>query len=259
MGEQLQGRVILVSGGTGGIGRGVARTMAEAGAQVVVHGRSAQTSEAAVAELKTAYPQGDYQTAHADLSDVEAVGAMFEDLKARFGKLDGLVDCTQEKVGGVRGYFEEIDPKAFGPLVLSTFVPLFNLCHHALPLLKLAGGGAIVTVATDAGRIVQPRQTMIGTVKAGVMMFSRSLALEVSQYGVRVNCISPSYVKDTPIYDWVVAEGPTSRAHTAMKRAKLGLPGPGDLGALARFLCSDDAAYLTGQVISVNGGLSSAA
>jgi 3-oxoacyl-[acyl-carrier protein] reductase len=135
---------------------------------------------------------------------------------------------------------------------------LFNLCHVAAPDIAASGGGSIVTLASDSGRVAAPNQTMVGASRAAIMMFSRSLSLEVAASGVRVNCISTSFVKDTPVYDQVMAGPAASRARTAERRAGLGLPGPDDIAALALFLCSDASRHLTGQVISVNGGVSAA-
>jgi 3-oxoacyl-[acyl-carrier protein] reductase len=117
-------------------------------------------------------------------------------------------------------------------------------------------GGSIVTFASDSGRVAAPNQTMVGATRAAIMMFTRSLSLETAAQGVRVNCISASYIRDTPVYDLVMSGPLASRARTAAARAGLGLPGPEDIAELAVFLCSDTSSHLTGQVISVNGGVS---
>ena len=127
-----------------------------------------------------------------------------------------------------------------------------QLCWAALPHLAKQGG-TIVAFASDAARFAAPRQAIVAGVFGGIVAFVRSLAMEVAREGVRVHCITPSYVKDTPIFDMVAARSP--RTATAGDRAGLGLPSPKDIAPMVLFLCSPDASKVTGQVISINGGL----
>ena len=113
-----------------------------------------------------------------------------------------------------------------------------------------ARGGTIIGFASDAGRFAAPRQAVIGAAFAGVMGFVRNLAMEVGRNGVRVHCLSPSFVADTPAYAMHA-----DRAGSAIARAGLGLPSPADIAPMALFLCSPGAAKITGQIISINGGL----
>jgi NAD(P)-dependent dehydrogenase (short-subunit alcohol dehydrogenase family) len=107
-----------------------------------------------------------------------------------------------------------------------------------------------VGFASDAGRFASPRQAVIGAAFGGIMTFVRNLALEVARDGVRVHCISPTFVADTPVF-----EAQAARADAARKRAGLGLPTPADIAPMALFLCSKGAARITGQIVSINGGL----
>ena len=109
-----------------------------------------------------------------------------------------------------------------------------------------------MTFASDAGRFAAPRQTILGGVFGGIMAFVRNLAVEAARDGVRVHCISPSYVRDTPVFQRHAASG---RGETAAQRAGLGLPTPKDIAPLALFLCGPDSSKMTGQIISINGGL----
>ncbi len=135
---------------------------------------------------------------------------------------------------------------AMAALVLGTFE---QLCFAPMPHLA-AKGGTIVGFASDAGRFAAPRQSILGGIYGGIMAFVRNLAVEAARDKVRVHCISPSYVKDTPVFDRYMARG-----NKAAERAGLGLPSPGDIAPLALFLCGPDATSMTGQIISVNGGL----
>jgi 3-oxoacyl-[acyl-carrier protein] reductase len=255
--------VVLVAGAGGGVGAVLSKTFAANGYHVLANGRTPDRAAEVVSELAAACPDGRFTPVAGDVTDQDSVAKMFEAIGSEVGRLNAFVDCSQPGSGRsvrdrpiTRARFADLDPATFEARVVNGLVPIFTMCHHALPLLKAAGGGSIVTFGTDAGRVALPGQTMTGSLRAALYMFTRTLAMEVSGDHIRVNAISPTYIRDTPIFDRVMAGGPDSRAATATKRAKLGLPSPKELAQLAVFLCSDAAAQLTGQVISVNGGLS---
>jgi 3-oxoacyl-[acyl-carrier protein] reductase len=126
-----------------------------------------------------------------------------------------------------------------------------QLSFAALPHLAKQGG-TIIGFASDAGRFAAPHQSIVGAAYGGIMAFVRNLAMEVSRSGVRVHCISPSYVENTPILEKLERAG---RAETARKRAGLGLPSPEDIAPMTLFLCGPGAKKITGHVFSINGGL----
>ena len=253
--DELNGRIILVAGATGSIGRAVAARLAGAGATIVAHGFSPDKVERLAAGVDGAAPAA---AECADLRDLNATRAMFARIAGRFQRLDGLIHCVQTRQEGVVGRFDQVDPAKYAERILGSLLPVMHLCHEAVPLLRAAGKSSIVTFASDAGKVAFPGQSLTGPVMAGIIMFTRTIALELSGDGIRANCISPTFVRDTEVYDRSVAGGPQSRALSAEKRARLGLPEPEDLARLAHFLCGDGSAHLTGQVISVNGGLSAA-
>lgn len=256
MGE-FADRIILVAGASGGVGLAVARQFAKAGAQVIVHARTAANAEKTVARLAGECPAGQFTAQHADLNDPEQTAAMFAAIGSRFGRLNAMINCVQDhSVPSASGRFRDVNPVHAAQRATNAFVALFQLCHHSLPLLDAAGGGSIVSYASDAGKVARPGQTSVSAQMAGIMMFTRTLALEVAEQQIRANCISPTYVLDTPIYEKVQAR--SGRVDNAAKRAKLGLPTPDSLASLTLYLCSDAAAQLTGQVVSVNGGLTAA-
>lgn len=256
---QLSGRVALVTGGAGAIGFDICAQFAAAGAAVVVNGRKLEKCEAAAVRLRELYPKVTVLALAADLTDHAACVALVAETEAALGRLDAAVHCAVSAPPGIVGRFEQTDPAQFPALMQQAICTLMNLCHAALPALRRAGGGSIVAFGSDAGKVAAPNQTMIGATRAGAMMFIRSLALEASADAIRCNCISPTFVRDTPVYQHMMdADGGSGRAARATSRAKLGLPTPGELAALTVFLCGPSAAHLTGQVISVNGGLTAA-
>jgi NAD(P)-dependent dehydrogenase (short-subunit alcohol dehydrogenase family) len=121
-------------------------------------------------------------------------------------------------------------------------------------------GGSIITVASDAGKVATPGETVIGAGMAAIIQFTRGLAIEGKRNAVRANCLTPSLVEGTPLTDRLMEEGRFSAKLFSKARplAHLGPTYPEDLAALAVFLASPAAAKLTGQAISVNGGISAA-
>jgi 3-oxoacyl-[acyl-carrier protein] reductase len=254
----LTGRVVLVTGGAGAIGFEICAQLAAAGASVVINGRGIGRCEAAVTRLRELWPGTPAVGLAADLTHYTACARLIAESESAFGRIDAVVHCAASAPPGITGPFEGTDPNQYTALMQQSLCTLMNLCHAAIPALRRAGGGSIVAFSSDAGKMAAPNQTMIGSTRAGAMMFIRSLALEVSAAAIRCNCISPTFVQDTPIYHRMMEAGGSGRAARATARAKLGLPTPGDLAALTVFLCGPAGAHLTGQVISVNGGVTAA-
>jgi 3-oxoacyl-[acyl-carrier protein] reductase len=243
------GDVILVTGATGAIGFEIAAQAAEAGAVVAVHGSRAESVAAAIERLKARVPTVRLIAAPANFKGEGEIEAMVEKVAAEGGRLDAVIHCGITGAPGVVGPFTKTDPTNFAAhagLVLGT---IQRLSFAAMPHLSKQGG-TIISFASDAGRFGAARQSLIGASFGGIMAFTRNLSLEVGRYGVRVHCISPSFVENTPAFD-MHAE----RADSARKRAALGLPSPADIAPVALFLCGPGATKITGQVISVNGGL----
>lgn len=244
-----RGDVILVTGATGAIGFEIAAQAAAAGAIVGVHGSRADSVATAMERLLARVPEAHLINAPADFREEGAIAAMVARVANVGGRIDAVIHCAIAGAEGVTGPFGKTDPASFGAhaaLVLGTFQ---RLCFAALPHLAVRGG-TIIGFASDAGRFAAPRQSLIGGAFAGIMAFVRNLALEVGRQGVRVHCLSPSFVADTPVF-----ERHAARADAARERAGLGLPTPGDIAPMALFLCSPGACKITGQVISINGGL----
>lgn len=250
-GDEQQPPVFLVSGASGAIGGEIARQAAATGATVAVHGSSISSAEAAVDRLRAAMPEADLFAVGGDFHQPGDIEKLIRSVIDTTGRLDNLVHCAITGAPGVTGAFQRTDPDSYArhtALVIGSFQ---ELCFHALPYLAVRGG-TIIALTSDAGRFAAPRQSLIGAANGGLISFVRNLAVEIAREGVRINCISPSYVEDTPAFGKYAANG---RGETARQRAGLGLPRPGDIAPLALFLCGPGGAKITGQVISVNGGL----
>jgi len=245
--------VMLIAGGSGSIGSEIAAQAAASGWSVALHGRRAETTKQA-AERVRSLVDGSVISEHcADFADSGAIERLVDAVAGTHGRLDALIDCSVGGPPGVTGLFADTDPAAYAGLATQSVVTFQRLCHAALPL--LAGSfGTMIAMVSDAGIFAAPRQTMIGAMRAATIGFVRNLAVELAPQGVRIHAASTSFVEGTRIANELEAAS-ASRMETARKRAGLGLPTAADIAALALFLCGDSARHMTGQVISVNGGL----
>lgn len=244
--------VMLVAGGTGSIGREIAVHALAAGWRVALHGRSAASVDACVAALDA----GDgLRGFAADIGQPDAIGRVVNEAAGWRGRIDAVVDCVSAGPAGARlsGLFADTEPGAYAAFLDLSVGHLQRLAHAALPVLAREGG-TLIAFASDAGRFAAARQTIVGASRAAIIGFVRNLAVEVARDGVRVHCISPSFVADTSTARRLAEQNPERMAQ-AGARAGLGLPTPGDIAPLVLFLCGDGAARITGQVISINGGL----
>ena len=253
----LQGQVAVVAGGTSPIGMRIAQEFAQAGALgVMLVGRDEARGRHASVELERRVAGARFVFSAADLAEPAQCDRVFQLAVDVFGGIDVYVHCVPPLVAG--GRFTGIERASIGQGGGDGGGGLFQACHAVLAHLS-ARGGAILTFASDAGRVASRGQTLVGATQSAIMQFTRALALEVSAEKVRVNCISPSYVRDTPVYDRLMQQpGRAASVERAASRAALGLPAPEDIAPLALFLCSRLASKITGQVISVNGGLTAA-
>ncbi len=250
----LRGRAMLVTGGAGRIGLETAAQFAAAGGAVAINGRDLSRLQAAADRIRERAPDARVATLAFDVTDPAACARLVAEAEGELGRLDALVHCAMAPAPELAGPFHATDPSLYAGMMVKTVCAAMYVCHAALPALKRAGGGAIVAFPSDAGKTPAPNQTMVGATRAAVMAFFRNLALEASADAIRCNCIAPTYV-DSPEMR-AAMEGPhASRIAKATARAKLGLPTAAELAALAVFLCGPAGAHLTGQVISVNGGL----
>lgn len=246
----MEQRVMLIAGGTGSIGSVIARQALDAGWRVALHGRSSVAAACAALgggpEVLQGFPE-----------DISAPGAAVRLISAAAdwaGRIDAVIDCTAAgPQAQIAGAFAATEPDAYAAFLDLSAGHVQRLAHAALPWLTRQGG-TFIAFASDAGLFAAPRQALIGASRAAIMGFVRNLATEVARDGVRVHCISPSFVDDTRIARELAQTRP-ERLDRARAKAGLGLPTPDDLAPLVLFLCSDAARRITGQVISVNGGL----
>ncbi|UPK29959.1 SDR family NAD(P)-dependent oxidoreductase [Bradyrhizobium sp. 195] len=254
--QMFNSKIALVTASTSGIGRETARLLAESGAEIVaLNGRNAEVGAQVRDELAVRFPRTEFLFLQADLNVPEQQEAMFDEIERRIGRIDILVHCGGAQVRPE--FFTRIDPATYREQIDGHFTSFVTCCRRAIPM--MASGGSIVAIASDAGKIATPAESIIGAMKAAVIMFVRTLALEVSRQGIRVNVLTPSLVANTKSYDRIMS-GEASRKifEKASAKAKLGVPVPEDVAPMAVFLSSPFGSKITGQAISVNGGISAA-
>lgn len=252
----LNGLTVVVTGGTAGIGRACAEALLAAGVSgVLINGRNGKRAEAARAEIQLRFPSARVAVATGDVARPEAARAVMAEAMKQLGRIDVLVNST----GGNdipkllhQTAVEEI------PGILERCLFAQILCSRAaLPFMREAKKGTIINIASDAAKIPTPGESVIGAAMAGIVMFTRGLAVEGKRDGIRANVLTPSMTSGTEHFEKVMADPFAGRMFAkAGKMAALGVVSKEELAGLVVFLASPAASKITGQAISMTGGIS---
>lgn len=248
----------LICGGTAGIGLSSAKALLTAGVgKVMLVGRNPARAAAACDGLRQYRADADIRYFAADLAEPAQAEAAIAACIAAFGKIDTILSGAG---GDPRPRLlheiplEDIQ-RTIGSITSGVLLPV----RAALPHMMERKSGTILCIASDAGKVATPGEVCIGAAMAAIAMFCRALAIEAKRNFIRVNCITPSIVRDTPLYHALMADPFAGKLFSkAESLAGLGVVSPEDLADLVVFLSSSSAARLTGQTISVNGGISAA-
>ncbi len=243
----LENKVALVTGGSRGIGRAIALEFAARGAAVVVnYNKSPESAEEVVKQIQST---GGKAAAHqADVSDFKQAEALVKFAVETFGDLSILVN----NAGITRDQLIMMMPESDWDAVINTNLKsTFNCSKAAVKHMMRKRVGRIINMASVAGQMGNPGQTNYSASKGGQIAFTKALAREVAARNITVNAIAPGFV-DTEILDAMTPE----TLAAALKMVPLGRKGkPEEIAFAAAFLASDEAAYITGQVLGVDGGM----
>jgi 2-hydroxycyclohexanecarboxyl-CoA dehydrogenase len=240
---RLEDKIAIVTGGGQGIGRAIAGKLAAEGATVVV----TDLDEASAKETADALPGA--VTIRADVTDRRGVQAMVSRVVEQFGRVDVLVNnAGWDKASP----FVDSDPDDWDRAIAVNLYGVLHTCKAVLPLMAERGSGAVVNLGSDAGRVGSTGEAVYSAAKGGIIAFTKSLAREMARHQVRINCVCPGPT-DTALF--ASFAGPKLRE--ALTRAipfrRLGQPD--DVANVVAFLASDEASFITGQTVSVSGGL----
>jgi 2-hydroxycyclohexanecarboxyl-CoA dehydrogenase len=246
---RLEGRVALVTGGASGIGAATALRLAAEGAKVAIGDLDEEGARAVAGEVDGFATQMDV----ADAGSARAAAAAVAD---SLGPIDILVN----NAGTDRfAFFVHSDPELWDFVLGVNLRGVLAVTHAVLPSMHERGGGAIVNVASEAGRVGSQGSAVYSAAKAGVIGFTKAIARESARYGVRCNAVAPGPI-ETPLLNSAPEQLGELGARlkqgmidaTALRR----IGQPEEVAAAIAFLASDDAAYVTGQTLNVSGGLS---
>lgn len=246
---ELAGKVALVTGAGVGIGRAIACAMGREGARVLVVDFNADTATETAAAICAA--GGEAQAHVADVSDESSVQAMVQAAVASFGGLD--VACNSAAVsrgsGPIHGFSREVFEQTLEMCLTNTFLCMKHEIEHMLA----NGGGSIVNISSNASLRGQPYNTAYAAAKSGVNLLTKSSASEYGHKGIRINAVSPGVIR-TPGVERYFEEQPKIAEGLRQAAAMRRLGEPEEIAEVVCFLASDRASYVTGQLLSVDGG-----
>lgn len=247
---KLADRVALVTGAASGIGRGIAAALAREGALVAVADVNADGAAETARALQAS--GGRAAAFPLDITDVPAVGQVIGEVIARWGGVHVLVNCA----GWDRPMpFVETTPEFWDTILAINLKGPIACTHAVLPHMIERASGKIVFIASDAGRVGSTGEAVYSAAKGGIIAFTKTIAREVARHRINVNCVCPG-PSDTPLFQQEFA-AVSPRLAESLKRVipwgRLGTPD--DVAPAVAFLASDDAGFITGQTLSVSGGL----
>jgi len=246
---RLDDKVVIVTGAGRGIGRGIVEKLAAEGARVVV----SDVDEESARDTAEAVGGGAVGL-RADVTSKESVEAMVAEVVERFGRVDVLVNnAGWDKVEP----FLKSNESDWERVIAINLYGTLHCCKAVLPVMVEQEYGKVVNIGSDAGRVGSSGEAVYSAAKGGIIAFTKTLAREVARYKINVNCICPGPA-DTPLFAEIGEENPKLREalQKAIPFRRLALPQ--DLANAVAFLASDEAEYITGQTLSVSGGLTMA-
>ena len=242
-------RVAVVTGGGSGMGRAICHHLGRQGRQVAVLDINGEAVAEVARELDVDGVRA--RGVQVDVSDRAAIDAAFDEVRRELGPIEILVTSA-----GIEGFsdFLDITPEQWDRMVAVNLSGTFHCLQSAVPDMMEAGWGRIVTISSSSAQSGTRRMSHYVATKGGVIALTKALALDLAPHGITVNTIPPGVI-DTPMMRRPMESGAMGSLDQIIARAPLGRLGtPDDIAVTTAFLCSEEAGYITGQQINVNGG-----
>lgn len=256
----IRDRVALVTGAGRGIGRQICLTLGEEGAKVAVNDVFQERAEAVAEEIQRA--GGQAMGLVADVTDMDAVSAMVKRISDEWGSLDVLVNNagipvvarSEDDTAAAGQFFSQSDRAQWDRTMGLITYGVLNCSRAVIEGMSERRWGRIISIISDAGRVGEPRLAAYSLAKAGVVGFSKALAKEVARFCVTVNCVSPATTETEATAAWIKDQGEQIMRQYPLAKGLNRLGQPADVANAVAFLASQRAEWITGQVLSVNGG-----
>jgi NAD(P)-dependent dehydrogenase (short-subunit alcohol dehydrogenase family) len=247
----IKGKVAMVTGAGGGVGKAISKRLSSEGCKVIMLGRDRNKLQKAASEIGN---KKNTMTVIADITKEAEVLSAIDQTISSFDKIDILVN----NAGTINDPtpFHEMTEDQWDDLVKTNLFGMFRMTKAVLPLMMRNGGGSIINVSSVLGIRSIPRVplSVYAVTKAGVIMFTRSIAVEYGQYKIRCNCIAPSTIRSSIIEPYLQDEVAKNVLESAFPLHVVGEPE--DISGAVAYLCSDDSKWITGTTMMVDGGQS---
>lgn len=254
--KSYEDSAVVIAGGSSGVGLASAFGFLDAGVtRLALLSRNPERGEAARDRVRERHPEATVEFIPVDVNHPDQVTAAIESAHRQLGAIDVLVSSVSAAYRPE--LLHSIAAEDFAAIVNGQALPPMYLTRAVLPLMQEQGGGSIINIASDAAKVPTPGESVLGAAMAAIVMFSRTVAMEAKRNGVRVNTLTPSLIAGTPTAERVLSDGfSKSLFEKASRMAHLGVAEPEDLAEMVVFLGGPGSARMTGQVISINGGIS---
>src|ERR671923_841176 len=249
--NMIKGKVAIVTGAGGGVGKAISKRLASEGCKIIMLGRDRTKLQKAASEIGS---KKNTMIVTADITKEAEVLSAIDQTINTFDKIDILVNNAGTINDPVP--FHEMTEDQWDDLVKTNLIGMFRMTKAVIPVMMKNGAGNIVNISSVLGIRSIPRVplSVYGVTKAGVIMFTRSIAVEYGQYKIRCNCIAPSTIRTSMIEPYLQDEQAKKVLESTFPLRVIGEPE--DIAGAVAYLCSDDAKWVTGTVMMVDGGVS---